>query len=176
MGSGFKYYRLYYSIFALITLVALLWYQYSLASTRFYFSKIISYGLSMILIVPGLVIMIICICKYFYSLSGIQALQNNTPAITPKLEQNGVHAYVRHPLYFGTLLFLWGLFLMFPYLNNLIAVTIISGYVVTGIAQEEKKLLLEYGEEYERYKKRVPKLIPRLNSQDKKIRAANEPL
>jgi protein-S-isoprenylcysteine O-methyltransferase Ste14 len=112
--------------------------------------------------------MLICIRKYFYSLSGIQALQSHKPAITPTLEQNGIHAYVRHPLYFGTLIFLWGLFFMFPFLNNLIAVSIISAYVFIGIGQEEKKLLLEYGEEYERYMEGVPKLIPKFKSQEKK--------
>ncbi|HUS00238.1 MAG TPA: isoprenylcysteine carboxylmethyltransferase family protein [Chitinophagaceae bacterium] len=161
-GSRFIYYRLYYSLFALITLILLLWYQFSLNSPRFYSSKIICFGFSMVLIVPGLVIMVICIRKYFYSLSGIKALQKNRPAITPPLHQNGLHAYVRHPLYFGTLLFLCGLFLMFPLLNNLIAVVVITVYVFIGIGIEEEKLLSDYGDEYEQYKTRVPKLIPKL--------------
>ena len=161
LGSKFRYYRLGYSLFALITLVLLLWYQFSLNSTQFYYSKIISYGLSLIMVIPGLVIMIICAYKYFYSLSGIQALQKGRPPITPTLQQTGLHKYVRHPLYFGTLVFVWGLFLMFPLLNNLIAAAIISVYVFIGIRLEEKKLCLEYGEAYKQYKMRVPRLFPK---------------
>jgi methanethiol S-methyltransferase len=105
-----------------------------------------------------------CIRKYFYELSGIQALQKDKPAITPTLQQSGLHKYVRHPIYFGTLLFVWGLFLLFPLLSNLIAASSLTVYVLIGIQLEEQKLFLEYGEEYEQYSKRVPKLIPKFKN------------
>ena len=104
--------------------------------------------------------MIICIRKYFYELSGIQALQNK-PVESPGLQQKGLHKYVRHPLYFGTLLFVWGLFLLMPSISNLIADVVLTVYVLIGIRLEEQKLLLEYGEQYEQYSKKVPKLIPK---------------
>ena len=106
--------------------------------------------------------MMSCIHKYFYDLSGIQALQKDRPIATPALQQNGLHKHVRHPLYFGTLLFVWGLFFLFPLLSNLIAATALTIYVLIGIELEEKKLLLEYGREYEEYSKRVGKLIPKI--------------
>ena len=161
MGKGSRYYRLCYSLFALITLVLLLWYQFSLQSIWLYTSSIARYS-SAILILPGLVIMLICISKYFYELSGIKALQRNSPSFTFPLQQNGLHKYIRHPLYFGTLLFVWGLFFMFPLLYNLIAAAAITVYVLIGIKWEEKKLFLEYGEEYRLYSKRVPKLFPKI--------------
>ena len=105
--------------------------------------------------------MIICIRKYFYELSGVQALENK-PVETPTLQQTGLHKYVRHPLYFGTLLFVWGLFFLMPSLSNLIAVIAIAIYVLLGIHLEEQKLVLEYGEQYKQYTKRVPKLIPKI--------------
>ncbi len=104
------------------------------------------------------------ICKYFYELSGIQALQKDKAAVTPTLQQSGLHKYVRHPIYFGTLLFVWGLFLLFPLLSNLIAASSLTVYVLIGIQLEETKLFLEYGEEYEQYSKRVPKLIPKFKN------------
>ena len=111
---------------------------------------------------PGLTIMIICISKYFYGQSGIQALQKDTPSFTPPLQQNGLHKYTRHPLYFGTLLFVWGLFFLLPLVYNLIAAAAITIYVLIGIKWEEQKLVLEYGDEYRQYAGRVPKLIPKL--------------
>lgn len=140
----------------------LLWYQFHLTSSRLFGSKIISYGVSLILAIPGLVVMLICIRKYFYGLSGIRTLNTGMPEITPTLQQTGIHRYVRHPLYLGTLLFVWGLFLMFPFLNNLIAAAVITIYVLIGIRLEEEKLLLEYGIEYQLYKAKVPRLIPKL--------------
>lgn len=105
--------------------------------------------------------MVLCIRKYFYELSGIEALENKAVE-KPTLQQNGLHKYVRHPLYFGTLLFVWGLFLMLPAVSNLIAVVVLTIYVLIGIQLEETKLFLEYGEAYKLYSKQVPMLIPRL--------------
>ena len=103
--------------------------------------------------------MIICIKKYFYELSGIQALQKVAQQQVT-LQQKGLHNYVRHPLYLGTLLFVWGLFLMFPLVSNLSACIVITAYVLIGIQLEEKKLILEFGEDYRSYKKAVPMLVP----------------
>ena len=158
---GSRYYRLSYSLFAALSLALLLCYQFSLQSIWLYSSLFIRYGLSVIFIVPGLIIMIICIRKYFYELSGIQALENK-PVEMPTLQQTGLHKYVRHPLYFGTLLFVWGLFLLLPTLSNFIAVVVLTIYVLIGIHLEEQKLVLEYGEQYEQYSKKVPKLIPKI--------------
>ena len=110
--------------------------------------------------------MIICIRKYFYELSGIKALENKTVE-KPTLQQKGLHKYVRHPLYFGTLLFVWGLFLLLPAVSNLIAVVTLTLYVLIGIRLEETKLFSEYGEAYRRYSKTVPMLIPRVFTKNK---------
>lgn len=160
-GSSFRFYRLGYSLFAALTLVLLLWYQFSMQSIWLYSSLLPRYA-SIILVIPGLLIMMVCMRKYFYDLSGVQALEKNKLPATPTLRQDGLHKYVRHPLYFGTLVFVWGLFLLFPLLNNLIADAVITVYVIIGIHLEEKKLLLEYGEEYRQYSGRVPRLIPKL--------------
>jgi protein-S-isoprenylcysteine O-methyltransferase Ste14 len=108
----------------------------------------------------GFGIMTICIIKYFYELSGLQAIQHSQAKNT--LQQSGLHKYVRHPLYFGTLLFVWSLFFVFPSLSNLIAAIIITLYTLLGIRLEEKKLMLAYGDTYTAYIKRVPMLIPGL--------------
>ena len=158
MGPAFKYYRPIYSVFAAITLLLILWFQFSMHSYYLFISMIFVYLPATLLAITGLIIMSICINKYFYELSGLHALQQSDVKNT--LQQSGLHKYVRHPLYLGTLLFLWGLFFIFPFLNNLIAAAIITAYVLFGIRLEEKKLYLEYGESYKEYAKKVPKLIP----------------
>ena len=102
--------------------------------------------------------MVISILKYFKLLSGVRTLYQANPSM--ELQREGIHNYVRHPLYLGTLLFIWGLFFIFPMLNNLIAVVIITGYVFIGIRLEEKKLLIEFGNLYADYISRVPMLVP----------------
>ena len=113
--------------------------------------------LAIIFILGGLFVMMICIKKYFFQLSGIV---NKEKITKPFLETGGIHRYVRHPLYLGTFIFLIGLFLLNPLLSNLIAVIIIIIYTMIGIQFEESKLIKEYGDDYRLYQKKVPKLIP----------------
>jgi protein-S-isoprenylcysteine O-methyltransferase Ste14 len=102
--------------------------------------------------------MMISIIKYFKLLGGVRTLYQASPSMA--LLREGIHKYIRHPLYLGTLLWIWGLFFIFPMLNNLIAVVIITGYVLIGIRLEEKKLLAEYGNLYADYISKVPMLVP----------------
>ena len=73
----------------------------------------------------------------------------------------GIHKIVRHPLYAGTFMFIWGLLIALPYLSLLIADVIITVYTLIGLKLEEKKLEKEYGAAYKLYKQKVPMLIPR---------------
>jgi methanethiol S-methyltransferase len=161
MAGAFIYYRLMYSIFAATTLIAILIFQYSFSSTLLFSVKELQY-LGVPLSLAGLVMMIICVKKYFYQLSGVQALSKVEVDVPEVLQVNGLHSRVRHPLYLGTLLFIYGLFLLFPFLNNLIAIAVITAYTLIGIKIEEKKLVEEFGDSYVEYRKRVPMLIPDL--------------
>ena len=160
LGTNYKYYRICYSIFAAITLAMVLCFQISLESIQLFHFPIFQYAGGFLLCLPGAYIMIVCIKKYFYELSGIQVLQDKKQEVT--LRQDGVHSIVRHPLYFGTLLFVLGLFLFSPLLTNLIATIMIFIYTLIGIIHEEKQLNLEFGDAYKQYARKVPGLLPRL--------------
>jgi protein-S-isoprenylcysteine O-methyltransferase Ste14 len=108
--------------------------------------------------VTGLLIMGICIKKYFLSLSGLKSLFQEKPA--HELMIGGIHRYVRHPLYLGTFLAIWGGFLVYPVLSFFISNVVITLYTLTGITFEEKKLVAEFGPAYETYRQQVPKLLP----------------
>ncbi|MEP6597550.1 MAG: isoprenylcysteine carboxylmethyltransferase family protein [Ginsengibacter sp.] len=163
MKKRFKYYRPLYSIFAFITLALILWFHFSIKSPRLFGKTIFAYLPGIIAGFTGLSIMLICINKYFYEMSGLQAIQSSQAKNT--LQQTGIHKCVRHPLYLGTLLFIWGLFLVFPLMNNIIAAATITTYVLIGIKLEEKKLKLQFGESYIEYAKKIPKLIPGIKTQ-----------
>ena len=92
-------------------------------------------------------------------LSGVRSIYQSVPVSELKID--GVHRYMRHPLYAGTILFVCGLFFILPYLNNFIAVVLLILYVLIGIYFEEKKLIKEFGSRYQDYMLNVPMLIPR---------------
>lgn len=158
LGDRYRYYRIFYTLFAFITLLLLAFFQVKMNSPILFSPGTILLVAATIVSLTGLIIMIVCIKKYFLSLSGLQSLYKEQPG--PKLIIKGLHRYVRHPLYLGTFIFIWGIFFIWPYFSLLIADVVITAYTVIAIKFEEKKLVEEFGEEYLAYQKTVPKLIP----------------
>jgi protein-S-isoprenylcysteine O-methyltransferase Ste14 len=72
----------------------------------------------------------------------------------------GIHRYMRHPLYTGTFLAIWGAWVLFPFLSLLLSNAVITGYTLLAIRLEEEKLVAAFGDDYKAYQQRVPKLLP----------------
>ena len=67
--------------------------------------------------------------------------------------------FTRHPGNLGAL----GFFLLFPRMtaNRAVLATLVALYVVLGSAHEEYRLRAAYGAPFERYRRKVPFLVPR---------------
>lgn len=80
---------------------------------------------------------------------------------TPELLDSGVYSLVRHPMYLGGLMILLG----FLFLNlSIIALLIWAVYAFSCdwmATYEENDLIRRVGKEYERYRERVPKWLPK---------------
>lgn len=159
MKGQYKYYRKLYVIFAAITFVGVVLYQFTIEQVVLFnppqFLRIIAIVIGGI---AGLII-ILYILRYF------RTFLNEPMAIhgTPKpLVTNGAYKYVRHPLYIVTFVFIWSGFVLLPWLSSLICVVIVTGYTIWAIPLEEKKLEMEYGDAYTEYKKKIPMLFPRI--------------
>lgn len=159
LGKAYKHYRLGYTVFALVAFAGILWYQVSIPTIQFYKPSFLVVIPGYLIAITGFGIMLTCIKKYFMSLSGLRSLLQET--VYPELIISGIHRHVRHPLYFGTFVFIWGLAVLAPYLSLIIANAIITIYTVIAIRFEEEKLVAEFGEQYKAYQKTVPKLIPK---------------
>jgi protein-S-isoprenylcysteine O-methyltransferase Ste14 len=85
----------------------------------------------------------------------------NEPKKKSELQIEGVSSVVRHPIYTGILLFLWGAFGYFTTESYLITAIVLTIYIRIGIYFEEKKLVQEFGKKYEKYQKEVPMLMPK---------------
>ncbi len=168
MGQYVRYYRLCYSLLATGLLVIVLYYHYSFDALLLWQTSLIEKIIAVILLTAGSCVMLLCINTYFMDLSGIDALMGRKRKFV--LQTKGMHSYVRHPLYSGTILFVWALFLYQPYLNTLISAVCITVYTVIGIRFEEKKLIREYGDDYRAYQLKTPSLIPQIDIQIKGIK------
>ena len=112
--------------------------------------------------VLGVVVLMLALREYdlgrFSGVAQIRAqkaaipLSEDEPLIT-----GGLHRFVRHPLYLGVYLILWG-----GATDDFGLATAVwgSAYLVIGAAFEDRKLLVLYGDEFRDYKDRIPALIP----------------
>lgn len=73
------------------------------------------------------------------------------------LRLGALHRYVRHPIYAGAFLLLWG---RIEDEFSLATALWASLYLVIGARYEERRLLARFGEAYARYRKAVPAFVP----------------
>ncbi len=96
---------------------------------------------------------------------------NGTPLYTrpaKALVTTGPYRLIRNPLYLGGFLIYLGIIIVIPSL--FLAILGLIGLPITfiGIVREEKGLETRFGEDYRRYKQRVPGWIPRSKGTESK--------
>ncbi len=159
LGDRFiRGYRLLYNAFSIISVTPIFWLFYILPDRPLYSIPtpwrnlmLIGQALSMVFLVVGVM------QTDALAFVGIRQLFEDQPA---QFISSGLYRYVRHPLYFFGLLFLW----LTPSasLNSFIIQLSFSSYLIVGAYFEEKKLAREYGQTYVDYKRVTPMFIPRL--------------
>ena len=155
-----KYYRLVFNAIALISLLPIVYVYLGIESGLLFDASIASYmGLSMA--VFGLGLLVYALSQYdLAEFSGMQQWRTNAAPFPQKLKTTGFNALVRHPLYFAGLFIIWGGFLYSPSIKILITALIATLYLYFGTKLEEQKLIVEFGEEYKAYQKKVGMLVP----------------
>ena len=157
LGNGFRFYRLFYVLISSGGLLYLIYYNAIIDNDRILESGFfILFGY----VWMSLGAMVIFLSFKDYSLRGFLGLKLEDH----KLKTDGLLAYVRHPIYLGTVLIVIGYWFVSPYLSTLVSVTCIFVYLAIGIQLEEKKLIKAFGESYVKYKKKVPMIFPRIRT------------
>lgn len=76
------------------------------------------------------------------------------------LVTGGLYGKVRHPQYSGLLLIIIGFLVQWPTLITLAMAPMLVGAYIHLAFREERALRKEFGEEFERYRNRVPAFVP----------------
>jgi protein-S-isoprenylcysteine O-methyltransferase Ste14 len=105
---------------------------------------------------------LVFLCLSFYLIAKSHKVVLEQVHDPPELVDSGVYAWVRHPMYLGTLLFC----LAFLFISvSLVSIVIWTAFFILydRMATFEEKSLIEIlGEQYTAYQKRVSKWLPRL--------------
>jgi protein-S-isoprenylcysteine O-methyltransferase Ste14 len=78
----------------------------------------------------------------------------------PTFKTPNVYRLVRHPMQLGFVIAFWAAPVMT--LDRLAVAVLLTGYIVTALVFEERDLVALFGDEYRRYQRRVPRLVPRV--------------
>ncbi|MEJ8841796.1 methyltransferase [Lacibacter sp. H375] len=154
-GISRQGYRIAYNLFNLFGLLGLLWVHIRFICPPFYESTTVLIVAGAVLSLTGLTIMIQSAREY--ELSSFLGLSKETHM---PLQIKGLHKYMRHPLYSGTLLFFTGICIAFPFYKNWYLLLLMIVYLFIGMWLEERKLIAVFGDQYKDYMKRVKRLIP----------------
>lgn len=156
--------RAAYNIFACVHL-GLVWGGGSVLlgeGMHFAFSPSIGHGLTAVY-VAGWLVMLIGLTEYDLGrFAGTRQIRNHFRGIEEAedepLRTGGLLRFVRHPLYSGAFLILWG-----RVSNEFDLATAVWGslYLLAGTVCEERRLLARYGDAYGAYRRRVRAFIPR---------------
>lgn len=155
-----RYYRLFYNILAIVLLVPVVWMYFITEKEMLLEHPWFSLPGGMLLLGGGIWIFKALQGYDLGEFSGLHQLRESGLPPQPSLHVGGLNRLVRHPLYFGILLAVWGLFLLLPAGAMLVTAGISTVYLYTGSWLEERKLTQQFGDAYRSYQENVPMLLP----------------
>lgn len=164
LGTLHRFYRLLFNLVAIATIIPVVLYAHSIeGDVLLRWEGVLSVFQALLLTLAGLVWL--AGARHYDMLQFVGFRQVMTGVSrgvlsqTGEFDTTGILGVIRHPWYLATLLFVWA--------HNrsmtkavLITNVVLTVYLAVGIVLEERKLLLEFGEEYRKYQARVSALVP----------------
>ena len=164
LGSSFKYYRLFYNLVATATLIPVLLYSLSLKGAVIFRWEgnlaIVQFFLLLIALSLFLAGGMQYDMQQFIGIRQIRTGISYSPlSESGDIGMSGILSATRHPWYLAAIIFVW-IWYREMYVSTLIVNSILTIYFIIGTILEERKLVLEIGDAYRDYQKRVSMLFP----------------
>jgi protein-S-isoprenylcysteine O-methyltransferase Ste14 len=153
----YRFYRLGYNFFAGISFLFILVLAVNTPDHRLY-TAALPWSVLMVLVqILSVVVLVIGIRQTdAWELIGLRQLAKDVPPA--RLTTGGLYRHVRHPLYTAGMVFIWLMPVMT--VNILVINAALTIYTIVGALLEERKLSIEFGQEYAAYAADTPMFIP----------------
>ena len=162
LGIVFRYYRIFYNGFSVITLIPVALYTYSLQTPPLFSWEGPLRVIQLLLLFTSFFLFLSGVMHYdalqFFGIRQITQ-SNSCTILTEDCELNttGILGLIRHPWYLGGILVVWARDLDF---SAILTNIIITGYFVIGAFLEERKLTIQFGKTYREYQREVSMFFP----------------
>lgn len=161
LKNYYAFYRLFYVVLSIVLLIPLV--KYTAHADNII---IINYPMSLNIVRYVLIYSSLMMFWWafffnydFLSFFGIRQIlnfgkKNNS---SKEISKKGLLGVIRHPMYLALIIYLWCQIFS---VVDLVVNTLLTIYIIIGTFLEEKKLVLEFGDLYIKYRQEVPMLIP----------------
>jgi protein-S-isoprenylcysteine O-methyltransferase Ste14 len=162
LGGGFRFYRLFYNVVSLVTLIPLVYYSHTLREAPV-FRWEGPLGIVQVFLLAVSVYLFVAGGKHyswarFWGIFQIKAGRaGSSLADSSTFVVSGIHRIIRHPWYLGGILIVWAQDMS---ASTILINMVISVYFMIGAVLEERKLVIEFGEKYREYQRSVSMLFP----------------
>ncbi|MBG0787900.1 MAG: isoprenylcysteine carboxylmethyltransferase family protein [Anaerolineaceae bacterium] len=161
-----RYYRLFFVLAAVLTLTPVLALVVYLPARVLWVIPTPWLFLTLIVQFLAIILMVATTLETdVMAFAGIRQVLHPDLDVEEALVVKGFYRYVRHPLYFFSIIIFW----LFPYMTDLTLAFFLAGtlYFLIGTIPEERKLLAAFGEAYRQYRQDVPWMIPNFKNKKK---------
>jgi methanethiol S-methyltransferase len=162
LGRFGRAYRIFYILISVVTLLPVLWYQWTLPQRVILPGNPALHLIQAILLLYGVLMFFLGARVYnlrtFFGISQWQAPEGTGPGPAQLFHTDGILARVRHPWYSGGIAVIWG----FGSITDVFLLTrvLLTAYLLIGTLLEEQRLIQKFGDPYRVYRRTVPMLIP----------------
>jgi methanethiol S-methyltransferase len=164
LGSYYRFYRVFYNFLAVATVIPVILHAESLQEHVLFRWEGFLIVLKVLLLILA-VLLFWAGARHYDMLQFLGLRQISTGAShgvlssSGKLDTSGILGATRHPWYLAAIMLVWADYRSLT-AATLITNVILTVYLVTGTILEERKLVIELGEEYREYQRQVPMLFP----------------
>lgn len=105
------------------------------------------------------------VAYWLYFFTGALRVNRRAPLSaqkTGRIITTGVYGQVRHPIYSADIVLAWAIFFFYPDARFAVGTLWLTAVLFFWMDLEEKALTQKFGDEYREYKRRVPKMFPKI--------------